>query len=98
MIGAPFGSDAHVTMRWRNEEPVGVLKATCLNSIYKDDEGVSEGSPRFGRRANKFGDSYPAGRDHAIAQAAHSPCMFDAILMGKAKIAMNTGAHLVGVE
>jgi hypothetical protein len=85
-------------MRGRNEEPVGVLKAAPLNSIDKDDEGVSEGDPRFGSRADEIGDRYSTGRDHAIAQASHPPCMFDTILMGKAQIAMDAGAHLVGVE
>jgi len=98
MIWGPLWSDAHFVMRWRNEEPVGILEATFFDSINKDHEGVSEGLARFGGRANEIGNSYPAGLNDAIAQPAHPPRMFDAILMGEAEFAINIGAHLVGVE
>jgi len=69
MLRRSFVSNAHVVGRRRNKDLVGILEPTLVYPVDEDNEGVSEGSPRFGRRANKIPNRRSAGLDYAIKLA-----------------------------
>jgi len=72
-----LGPDAHIEAFWRDEYLISILKTARLNSVDEDNKGLAECRPRFGRRADEIGNRGMATLDHAIAQPAHPPCLFE---------------------
>jgi hypothetical protein len=93
-----FGLDAQIVPFGRNKHAVGVFETAAFDPIGPDGESVAEGGSRLRSRTNEIRDHRAAGFNHAVAHPTHAPRMLNTVVMSKAEVLGQIGAHRVGVE
>src|SRR5262245_38062576 len=96
--GVPSGPipDVPVERGFKNDICIGI--PAHLDAIDPNYEGITESRPRLCRRADEIGDRVCAGLHDAIAQPAHTACLFYSVRVTKAQVFVDIRAYSIGVE